>query len=143
MYRPGRAICLYFGIHRPLISLLTFKLHAIYDRRYNIYNKRILNILPMPWLMASAQLGIGLLYVFPLWLTKLRKAPKLAEGSLGPLRYSMSITHERRRQTDLRVKRLCRSTVGAAISRLSTRDQRERGRATASICKLEESENRE
>lgn len=55
--------------------------------RYNIYNKRVLNILPMPWLMASAQLGIGLLYVFPLWLTKLRKAPKLAEGSLGPLRY--------------------------------------------------------
>lgn len=41
----------------------------------------------MPWLMASAQLGIGLLYVFPLWMTKLRKAPKLAEGSLGPLRY--------------------------------------------------------
>ncbi len=55
--------------------------------RYNIYNKRILNVLPMPWLMASAQLGIGLLYVFPLWMTKLRKAPKLAEGSLGPLRY--------------------------------------------------------
>lgn len=41
----------------------------------------------MPWLMASAQLGIGLLYVFPLWLTKLRKAPKLADGALGPLRY--------------------------------------------------------
>lgn len=42
----------------------------------------------MPWLMASAQLGIGLLYVFPLWLTKLRKAPKLAKGALGPLRYA-------------------------------------------------------
>lgn len=54
--------------------------------RYNIYNKRVLNVLPIPWLMASAQLGIGLLYVFPLWLTKLRKAPKLAKGSLGPLR---------------------------------------------------------
>ena len=54
--------------------------------RYNIYNKRVLNVLPMPWLMASAQLGIGLLYVFPPWLTRLRKAPKLAKGSLGPLR---------------------------------------------------------
>lgn len=60
---------------------------ALARNRYNIYNKRVLNILPMPWLVASAQLGIGLLYVFPLWLTKLRKAPKLADGALGPLRY--------------------------------------------------------
>lgn len=61
--------------------------------RYNIYNKRILNVLPMPWLMASAQLGIGLLYVFPLWITKLRKAPKLAEGSLKPLRWVIHIIY--------------------------------------------------
>ncbi|CAM9159324.1 unnamed protein product [Scytosiphon promiscuus] len=62
-----------------------FGLWYLFNIGYNIYNKRVLNILPMPWLMASAQLGIGLLYVFPLWLTKLRKAPKLAKGSLGPL----------------------------------------------------------
>ncbi|CAM9139130.1 unnamed protein product [Hapterophycus canaliculatus] len=62
-----------------------FGLWYLFNIGYNIYNKRVLNVLPMPWLMASAQLGIGLLYVFPLWLTKLRKAPKLAEGSLGPL----------------------------------------------------------
>ncbi|CBN78131.1 conserved unknown protein [Ectocarpus siliculosus] len=62
-----------------------FGLWYLFNIGYNIYNKRVLNILPMPWLMASAQLGIGLLYVFPLWLTKLRKAPKLADGALGPL----------------------------------------------------------
>ncbi|CAM9748201.1 unnamed protein product [Ectocarpus sp. 13 AM-2016] len=62
-----------------------FGLWYLFNIGYNIYNKRVLNILPMPWLIASAQLGIGLLYVFPLWLTKLRKAPKLADGALGPL----------------------------------------------------------
>lgn len=62
-----------------------FGLWYLFNIGYNIYNKRLLNVYPLPWLMASAQLGIGLLYVFPLWLTKLRKAPKLAKGSLGPL----------------------------------------------------------
>lgn len=42
--------------------------------------------------MASAQLGIGLLYVFPLWLTKLRKAPKLAKGALKPLRCATAVS---------------------------------------------------
>lgn len=63
-----------------------FGLWYLFNIAYNIYNKRLLNALPVPWLMASAQLGIGLLYVFPLWLTNLRKAPKLAKGALGPLR---------------------------------------------------------
>lgn len=63
-----------------------FGLWYLFNIGYNIYNKRLLNVYPLPWLIASAQLGIGLLYVFPLWLTKLRKAPKLAKGSLGPLR---------------------------------------------------------
>ena len=63
-----------------------FGLWYLLNIGYNIYNKRVLNALPVPWLMASAQLGIGLLYVFPLWATKLRKAPKLAKGALGPLR---------------------------------------------------------
>lgn len=75
-------------------SLTHDRIHCRTRTRYNIYNKRILNILPMPWLMASAQLGIGLLYVFPLWLTKLRKAPKLAKGSLAPLRYVSWYSYE-------------------------------------------------
>lgn len=63
-----------------------FGLWYIFNIGYNIYNKRLLNVLPMPWLVASAQLGIGLLYVLPLWVTNIRKAPKLAKGALGPLR---------------------------------------------------------
>lgn len=101
MYRRGRAIKLvyasalwrstpfdFYSLSRLGYNLRKSALPCSRTPRYNIYNKRILNVLPMPWLMASAQLGIGLLYVFPLWLTKLRKAPKLAKGSLGPLRYA-------------------------------------------------------
>lgn len=63
-----------------------FGLWYLFNIGYNIYNKRVLNVVPLPWCMAWAQMGIGLLYVLPLWATKLRKAPKLAKGSLGPLR---------------------------------------------------------
>lgn len=63
-----------------------FGLWYLFNIGYNIYNKRVLNVLPLPWVIASSQLGVGLLYVFPLWATKLRKAPKLAKGALGPLR---------------------------------------------------------
>jgi hypothetical protein len=40
---------------------------------YNIYNKKALNVLPLPWLVGLVQLSIGLSYVFPLWLTGIRK----------------------------------------------------------------------
>lgn len=63
-----------------------FGLWYLFNIGYNIYNKRVLNIYPLPWIIATAQMGIGLLYVFPLWMSKLRKAPKLAKGALGPLR---------------------------------------------------------
>lgn len=64
-----------------------FGLWYLFNIGYNIYNKRLLNVLPLPWMAATAQMGIGLFYVLPLWATKLRKAPKLSEGALGPLRY--------------------------------------------------------
>lgn len=64
-----------------------FGLWYLFNIGYNIYNKRVLNVCPLPWSIAAAQLGIGLLYVFPLWLTTLRKAPKLAKGALRPLRF--------------------------------------------------------
>ncbi|CAM9126947.1 unnamed protein product, partial [Phaeothamnion confervicola] len=46
---------------------------------YNIVNKRVLNRLPLPWTVASAQLGIGGVWVAVQWLLRLRAAP-----SLGP-----------------------------------------------------------
>lgn len=45
---------------------------------YNDTNKTVLKVLNLPWTCACLQLGIGLvLYTAPLWLTGLRKAPKL------------------------------------------------------------------
>lgn len=54
-----------------------FMLWYIFNIGYNIYNKKALNVLPLPWLVGLVQLSIGLSYVFPLWLTGIRKTPKL------------------------------------------------------------------
>jgi solute carrier family 35, member E1 len=50
-----------------------------------VVNKKILNVLPLPWAVGSVQLGIGMLYVVFLWLLRLRKVPVLAPGSAGAL----------------------------------------------------------
>lgn len=42
---------------------------------YNIYNKRALNAIQMPWTMALLQLGAGLLIFIPLWVLNIRKSP--------------------------------------------------------------------
>jgi solute carrier family 35, member E1 len=42
---------------------------------YNIYNKRALNCLGLPWFVATVQMGTGLLLFTPLWLLKLREFP--------------------------------------------------------------------
>mmetsp|Transcript_18025 Transcript_18025/g.23726 ORF Transcript_18025/g.23726 Transcript_18025/m.23726 type:complete len:227 (+) Transcript_18025:101-781(+) len=45
---------------------------------YNIYNKQVLNVLPLPWTVGTAQLAAGLLYILPVWASGLRKAPKVS-----------------------------------------------------------------
>jgi len=46
---------------------------------YNDTNKTVLKVLNLPWLIACLQLGLGLFfYVAPLWLSGLRKMPKLS-----------------------------------------------------------------
>ena len=46
---------------------------------YNDANKTVLKVLNLPLTIASIQLGLGLvLYVAPLWLSGLRKMPKLS-----------------------------------------------------------------
>lgn len=44
---------------------------------YNILNKKMLNAVPLPWTMATAQLGAGILYILPVWLLRLRAAPRI------------------------------------------------------------------
>ena len=52
---------------------------------YNDMNKTVLKILDLPWTMATLQLGLGLLYIGPLWLTGLKKTPKLNASNLGTI----------------------------------------------------------
>lgn len=50
---------------------------------YNDTNKTVLKVLDLPWIVSALQLGIGLfLYTAPLWLTGLRKAPKLSTADV-------------------------------------------------------------
>lgn len=42
---------------------------------YNIYNKKALNSLGLPWFVATVQMGTGLLLFTPLWLLKFREFP--------------------------------------------------------------------
>lgn len=49
---------------------------------YNIYNKATLNRIRIPWILSSVQLAIGSVYVSMIWLTGLRKAPKLSLGNM-------------------------------------------------------------
>lgn len=47
---------------------------------YNISNKKVLNVLPLPLTVASVQLGIGALYVGLIWSFQVRPTPRLTLG---------------------------------------------------------------
>mmetsp|Transcript_27522 Transcript_27522/g.36076 ORF Transcript_27522/g.36076 Transcript_27522/m.36076 type:complete len:400 (+) Transcript_27522:83-1282(+) len=64
---------------------------------YNVYNKRVLNVYPYPWFIGTLQMFLGSLYFVPLWITGLRKSPKLNFENLmnlmpAALAYIMSHT---------------------------------------------------
>jgi len=54
-----------------------FSLWYFLNVYYNIYNKRALTQVSMPWTTAFVQMLVGVLYVVPLWLSGIRKAPKV------------------------------------------------------------------
>mmetsp|Transcript_17569 Transcript_17569/g.25654 ORF Transcript_17569/g.25654 Transcript_17569/m.25654 type:complete len:383 (-) Transcript_17569:458-1606(-) len=56
-----------------------FGLWYLLNIGYNIYNKKALNAFAAPWTVATAQMIIGMGIFFPLWILKLRKAPKLSK----------------------------------------------------------------
>jgi len=69
-------------------SLVTggfFALWYLFNIGYNIYNKKALNALPIPYTMAALQLFVGIPYCFALWATGLRKAPKLSTENVKTL----------------------------------------------------------
>jgi len=56
-----------------IFFLLWYVLNVV----YNDTNKTVLKVLNLPWTLSALQLGLGLLYIVPLWLVGMRKAPKL------------------------------------------------------------------
>lgn len=64
---------------------------------YNIYNKKVLNMVPeLTWIVALFQLFLGLFYVFPVWALGIRKAPILTNDdikSLLPVAVLHTLTH--------------------------------------------------
>jgi len=62
-----------------------FALWYLFNIGYNIYNKQALNALAYPWTIATIQMATGIFIFGPLWLTGLRKAPKLSIADLKTL----------------------------------------------------------
>ena len=59
--------------------LFFFLLWYVINVVYNDTNKTVLKVLDLPWIVSCLQLGLGLVfYVGPLWMTGLRKQPKLS-----------------------------------------------------------------
>lgn len=69
-----------------------FALWYLFNIGYNIYNKQALNALAYPWTIATIQMAAGLAYFVPLWLTGIRKAPKLSMGDLKTL-FPIALCH--------------------------------------------------
>lgn len=64
---------------------------------YNVYNKKVLNLVPsLTYTVAFMQLFIGLFYVLPVWAFKIREAPVLTNEetkTLFPIAILHTLTH--------------------------------------------------
>jgi len=65
--------------------LVFFAIWYVINVIYNDMNKTVLKVLNLPWTIAALQLGLGLLYVGPLWLTGIKSAPRLNSSNLGTI----------------------------------------------------------
>lgn len=61
-----------------VLTLSYFALWFALNVYYNIVNKRVLNALPLPFTVATAQLGIGAVYVSLSWLLRVRASPQIS-----------------------------------------------------------------
>jgi len=73
------------SLKRTIRLTVLFALWYILNIGYNIGNKRVLNALPLPWTAATVELFFGFPYVAFLWLSGLRKAPKLSFDNIKTL----------------------------------------------------------
>lgn len=80
----------------PLMETLQtgtyFALWYFFNIGYNIYNKQALNALAFPWTIAALQMATGIFYFVPLWITGIRKAPKLSGSDLKTL-FPIALCH--------------------------------------------------
>ena len=53
--------------------IVWFLLNAL----FNVYNKRVLDVVGLPWIMTVVQLSTGFILVLPLWICGVRQRPKL------------------------------------------------------------------
>ncbi|KAL5767668.1 hypothetical protein ACOSP7_014264 [Xanthoceras sorbifolium] len=74
--------------NKTLKLAVVFGLWYFHNIVFNIYNKKVLNIFPFPWLLASFQLFAGSVWMFVLWSLKLQPYPKITKpfivALLGP-----------------------------------------------------------
>ncbi|KAK9274212.1 hypothetical protein L1049_019026 [Liquidambar formosana] len=74
--------------NKTLQLALVFGLWYFQNIVFNIYNKKVLNLFPFPWLLASFQLFVGSVWMFFLWSFKLQPCPKISKpfivALLGP-----------------------------------------------------------
>jgi len=73
------------GMGETLVTASYFALWYILNVAYNIYNKKLLNALPLPWTVAMAQIVMGIPYAVALWTVGIRPTPKLSFSEVKTL----------------------------------------------------------
>jgi solute carrier family 35 protein E1 len=73
------------GMGETLVTASYFALWYLLNVAYNIYNKKLLNVLPMPWTVAMAQIVMGIPYAMALWAVGVRPTPKVSFAEVKTL----------------------------------------------------------
>merc|ERR1719171_2711746 len=70
-----------------VLTLVYFAVWYFFNVAYNIYNKKTLNSIPLPWSIALFQLFAGIPYVALLWGTGLRNSPPISFAQAMDLKW--------------------------------------------------------
>ncbi|KAG9137875.1 hypothetical protein Leryth_027714 [Lithospermum erythrorhizon] len=70
---------------KKLQLALIFGLWYFQNIVFNIYNKKVLNIFPFPWFLATFQLFCGAVFMLVLWSLKLQPCPKFDKSFIVAL----------------------------------------------------------
>eukprot|EP00282_Hemiselmis_andersenii_P005924 CAMPEP_0114135332 /NCGR_PEP_ID=MMETSP0043_2-20121206/14643_1 /TAXON_ID=464988 /ORGANISM="Hemiselmis andersenii, Strain CCMP644" /LENGTH=461 /DNA_ID=CAMNT_0001229049 /DNA_START=21 /DNA_END=1403 /DNA_ORIENTATION=+ len=73
------------GVNKLLVGFYFLSWYVL-NVGYNIYVKKTLNVCPLPFTFAVIQLGAGLIWLLPQWLSGIRKVPKPSESDWAALK---------------------------------------------------------